>query len=45
MFHITAINQAGERFTKSFHNYREWEKQIQKIKHSKVLTFCSSWQD
>lgn len=45
MFYITAINQRGERFTKRFDNYREWKKQIQKIRHSKDLTFCSCGQE
>lgn len=39
---ITFINQKGERVTLQIANYKKWKSKVNRMKHSKTVTYIGS---
>ena len=45
MYYIQLINDKGQRFEKTFTEYRPYQQFLNKLKYSKKLTLCGHWED
>lgn len=41
MYEVTCLNENGDKFSKTFDSYYQYEKYLNKVKHSKKLTLLS----